>query len=110
MIWRSPPANPRSDVPGLSQLTSVTLHELTRRVRDARPGADARHDYLVNDNPPVVGQDNTGKDLLPDTLYLSNDTTEPVTALGPLDATVGTITPTGGGNAEASVGFAAGRV
>ena len=71
------------DVPGLSQLTAVNLHELTRRVRDHRFGADTRHDYLVNSNPPVVGQDNTGKDLLADTLYLSNDTTEPVTALVP---------------------------
>ncbi len=71
------------DVPGLSQLTAVNLHELTRRVRDHRFGADTRQDYLVNSNPPVVGQDNTGKDLLADTLYLSNDTTEPVTALVP---------------------------
>jgi Ca2+-binding RTX toxin-like protein len=69
------------DVPGLSQLIDVNLHELTRRVRDHRPDADSRHDYLVNSNPPVVGQNNSGKDLLPDILYLSNDTTESVTAM-----------------------------
>ena len=69
------------DVPGLSQLVDVNLHELTRRVRDHRSGADSRHDYLVNSNPPVVGESGVGKDLLPDILYLSNDTTESVTAL-----------------------------
>ena len=91
------------DVPGLSQLTSVTLHELNHRVRDHRSGADSRFDYLVNDNPPIVGQDNTGKDLLPDTLYLSNDSTEPVTALAPSDISVSTIN----GDGQATVSFSA---
>ncbi|MFO0017051.1 MAG: putative Ig domain-containing protein, partial [Synechococcaceae cyanobacterium] len=93
------------DVPGLSQLTTVTIHELTRRVRDHRSGADSRFDYLVNSNPPIVGQDNTGKDLLPDTLYLSNDTREAVTSFipGAPGITLSSINAAG----EASVSFTA---
>jgi Ca2+-binding RTX toxin-like protein len=93
------------DVPGLSQLTEVNLHELTHRVRDHRPGADLRFDYLVNSNPPVVGQDNTTKDLIPDILYLSNDSTEAVTALAPDHSSIAlsAINDTG----EASLSFAA---
>ncbi|MFM7267546.1 MAG: putative Ig domain-containing protein, partial [Cyanobium sp.] len=96
------------DVPGLSQLVDVNLHELTRRVRDHRPGADTRHDYLVNSNPPVVGQNNSGKDLLPDTLYLSNDTTEAVTAVvsGAPGLAISSISPAG--EASLSVTAAAG--
>ena len=97
------------DVPGLSQLVEVNLHELTRRVRDHRPGADNRYDYLVNSNPPVVGGNNSGKDLLPDILYLSNDSTEPVTALGPTTPglSISSITPIGGGNGEATLSVVA---
>jgi hypothetical protein len=97
------------DVPGLSQLTEVKLHELTHRVRDHRAGADSRYDYLVNSNPPVVGADNSSKDLIPDILYLSNDTTEPVAALGPADPSlaISSIVPTGGGNGEATLSFTA---
>jgi hypothetical protein len=61
-----------------SQLQNVKLHELNHMVRDDRPGADLRFDYLVNNNPPKVGEDNTGKDLDPDHLYLSNGDVEAV--------------------------------
>ncbi|MFN6340070.1 MAG: putative Ig domain-containing protein, partial [Cyanobacteriota bacterium] len=93
------------DVPGLSQLAEVNLHELTRRVRDHRPGADSRFDYLVNSNPPVVGENNDGKDLTPDTLYLSNDTTESVTAFGP--TTPGLLVSSINAAGEATVSFSA---
>ncbi|MFM9088866.1 MAG: putative Ig domain-containing protein, partial [Cyanobium sp.] len=96
------------DVPGLSQLTSVTLHELTRRVRDHRTGADTRHDYLVNSNPPVVAQNNAANDLLPDILYLSNDTTEPVIALPPGSPGLAISAIDAAGEASLSVNAASG--
>jgi hypothetical protein len=91
------------DVPGLSQLTEVNIHELTRRVRDHRSGADTGFDYLVNSNPPVVGEDNSGRDLIPDILYLSNGSTEPVSALLPGDPAVAITAITASGNSSLSV-------
>jgi hypothetical protein len=96
------------DVPGLSQLVDVNLHELTRRVRDHRSGADSRHDYLVNSNPPIVGESAVGKDLLPDILYLSNDTTESVTALVPGTPGLAISTISLAGEASLTVNAAAG--
>jgi Ca2+-binding RTX toxin-like protein len=78
-----------------SQIENVTLHELTRMVRDDRAGADNRFDYLVNSNPPKVGEDNTGKDLLPDRLYLSNGAVEDVAVIAESDVSVSGLSPLG---------------
>jgi Ca2+-binding RTX toxin-like protein len=84
-----------------SQIENVTLHELTRMVRDDRDGADNRFDYLVNRNPPKVGEDNTSKDLLPDRLYLSNGVDEDVAVIAESDITVSELSPLG----EATIVF-----
>jgi hypothetical protein len=85
-----------------SQLQNVKLHELNHMVRDDRSGADNLFDYLVNDNPPRVGEDNTGRDLDPDLLYLSNGNVENVDLI---NAGSVTTSPTGTAN-EFSLSFA----
>ncbi|MFN9692343.1 MAG: Calx-beta domain-containing protein [Synechococcaceae cyanobacterium] len=84
-----------------SQLQNVKLHELNHMVRDDRAGADNLFDYLVNDNPPKVGEDNTGKDLDPDHLYLSNGNVETVDLI---NAGSVSTSPTGTAN-QFSVSF-----
>ncbi|MFM7265257.1 MAG: putative Ig domain-containing protein, partial [Cyanobium sp.] len=63
---------------------------------------------MVNSNPPVVGEDNSGKDLIPDILYLSNDTTEAVTALSPNHPSISLSTINDAGQASLSFATASG--
>ncbi|MFN9545708.1 MAG: putative Ig domain-containing protein [Cyanobacteriota bacterium] len=71
-----------------SQFQNVKLHELNHMVRDDRPGADQLFDYLVNDNPPLIGEDNTFRDLDPDRLYLSNGAVEFVDLISSADISI----------------------
>jgi subtilase family serine protease len=57
----------------LSLIRSVEIHELNRIVEAGGTFADGRPDLLVNDVPDV--------NLLPDTLYLSDNTTRTVSAV-----------------------------
>jgi hypothetical protein len=57
----------------LSLIRAVEIHELTRIVQAGGSFEDGRPDLLVNDVPDV--------DRFPDTLYLSNGTLAPVTAV-----------------------------
>ena len=78
-----------------SQIENVTLHELTRMVRDDRAGADNRFDYHVNDNPPKVGENNAGKDLPSDHIYLSNGAIEGVAVIAESEISVSGLSPLG---------------
>ena len=81
--------------PRLSLIRSVEIHELTHIVDGNGPGADGRPDFLVNDV--------SDPDLLPDTLYLSDGSTNPVAAVS--NATItGTL---GGGNLSVAMTAAA---
>ncbi|MGF1455390.1 MAG: Ig-like domain-containing protein [Alphaproteobacteria bacterium] len=57
-------------LPELSTIQSVEIRELIQVVRDDRDGADGLDDFLVNE---VIDSD-----ITPDTLFLSDGTTEPV--------------------------------
>jgi hypothetical protein len=81
--------------PRLSLIKSVEIHELTHIVDGNGPLADGRPDFLVNDQPDP--------DFLPDTIYLSNDTTNSVAAVTNANVT-GTL---GGGNLSVTVSAAA---
>src|SRR5256885_328908 len=81
--------------PRLSLIRSVEIHELTHIVDGNGPGADGRPDFLVNDV--------SDPDLLPDTLYLSDGSTNAVAAVS--NATItGTL---GGGNFSVAMTAAA---
>ncbi|HPY29322.1 MAG TPA: CARDB domain-containing protein [Verrucomicrobiota bacterium] len=56
-----------------SLIEEVTIHEMIRLVHAGGPFADGRPDFLVNDIPDP--------DDRPDTLWLSDGTTQPVTAV-----------------------------
>ncbi|MBU6399153.1 MAG: hypothetical protein KGS61_02445 [Verrucomicrobia bacterium] len=78
--------------PRLSLIRSVEIHELTHIVDAPGPFEDGRPDFLVNDVPDP--------DLLPDTIYLSDGSTQSVSAvtnpavLGALSATQLSLTVT----------------
>ena len=57
----------------LSLVDEVTIHELTHLVQAPGPFADGMTDFLVNDTPDA--------DNLPDRVYLSDGTTNPVVAI-----------------------------
>lgn len=79
------------NVPELSLIKETNIHELIKQVRVDVPADDELPDFLVNDIP----DDN----FLPDTLYLSDGTTEAVTAV--TDAT--TDSPATVGDLEVQV-------
>ena len=86
--------------PGTSLIDTIVTHELVHTVKADRQGDDDVPDFLVNDIPDP--------DNLPDTVYLSNGTNEPVTVAtnAVVDAAAGpghmqvqlTATVTGGWN------------
>ena len=68
----------------LSLVRSTEIHELNHIVNADRTFDDGRPDFLANDAPDP--------DLLPDTLYLSDGTSVPVTAVV-ASSVAGTLTP-----------------
>jgi subtilase family serine protease len=72
-------------------ITNVEIHELIHLVRDARPGADALPDFLVNDVPDPNDR--------PDTLHLSDGRLAPVSVVE--SGTFGGVL--GGGNLQVTL-------
>ena len=66
----------------LSLIRDVEIHELNHIVNAGKPDNDGRADYLVNDEPDAA--------MLPDAIYRSNGTREPVQAITEVE-----LTPTG---------------